>query len=35
MIKITGKYNNELAGGENPVSIENREYRNQIIADFS
>ncbi len=33
--EITGKYNNELAGGENPVSIENREYRNQIIADFS
>lgn len=33
--EVIGKYNNELAGGNNPVRIENQEYQSQMIADFS
>lgn len=32
---VEGKYNNEIAGGENPKAIEDKEYFSQVIADFS
>lgn len=32
---IDKKYNNEVAGGETPQAIEDKEYFDQIIADFS
>ena len=33
--EIVGKYNNELAGGDKPVEIQDKQYQSQIIADFS
>ncbi|MEE1250764.1 MAG: GT-D fold domain-containing glycosyltransferase [Lachnospiraceae bacterium] len=33
--EVVGKYNNELPGGEQPEKIENLEYWQQIIADYS
>ena len=32
---VEGKYNNEIAGGENTSAIEDQEYLRQVIADFS
>lgn len=32
---VDRKYNNEVAGGERPQAIEDKEYLGQIIADFS
>ena len=32
---IDRKYNNEIAGGEHPLAIEDKGYLDQIIADFS
>lgn len=32
---VEGKYNNELEGGNAPKGIEDEEYREQVIADFS
>ena len=33
--EIVGKYNNELAGGDKPVEIKDKQYQSQIMADFS
>ena len=33
--EIVGKYNNELAGGDKPVEIQDKQYQSQIMADFS
>lgn len=32
---VEGKYNNEFPGGDHPSAIEEKEYLDQIIADFS
>lgn len=32
---IEGKYNNEIAGGDKPESIQDKHYCTQVIADFS
>lgn len=32
---VDRKYNNEVAGGDRPQAIEDKEYMDQIIADFS
>ncbi len=32
---VDKKYNNEVEGGERPQAIEDKEYLNQVIADFS
>lgn len=32
---VVGKYNNEINGGQEPEKIVDKEYLNQIIADFS
>lgn len=32
---VEGKYNNEIAGGENTEAIGDKEYLDQVIADFS
>lgn len=33
--EITGKYNNEVAGGNHPVKLQSEEYQSQVIDDFS